>query len=199
MNIQQTLVLVKPDGVQRGHVGDIISRFERIGLKITALKMILPEKDSADRHYALTEEWMQAVYEKAKKKYDENGQEFPYPDYKSYGTDIKNGLVDFLMSGPIVAMVLEGEQAVPLVRKLVGSTEPISSPPGTIRGDFSLDSYSLSNAQNRPLRNLIHASGTVDEAKTEIAVWFTENELHHYEHVLEHALYSPEAFLPGKK
>jgi nucleoside-diphosphate kinase len=196
--LEQTLVLIKPDGVQRGHVGDIISRFEHVGLKITAMKMILPKHEDVDRHYELTEEWMQGVFDKAKKKYADLGQDFPYTDHKAYGGAIKKGLVDFLKSGPIVAMILEGEQAVPLVRKLVGATEPISSPPGTIRGDFSPDSYALSNAQDRPLRNLIHASGTVDEAKKEIAIWFSDEELYHYENVLANVLYDPTYFLPGK-
>lgn len=198
-SLEKTLVLIKPDGVVRGHVGDILSRFERVGLKITAMKMVLPQHDDVDRHYALTEEWMQAVYDKASAKYKELGQDFPFPDHKAYGGAIKKGLVDFLKSGPIIAMVLEGEQAVALVRKLVGATEPMSSAPGTIRGDFSPDSYSLANAQDRPLRNLIHASGTVDEAKFETGIWFTESELHDYEHVLERALYNPEYFLPTQK
>lgn len=198
MNIQQTLVLIKPDGVARGNIGEIISRFERIGLKITAMKMILPKPDEADKHYALTEEWMQGVYTKAKTKYEAAGEAFPYTDHKEYGKVIKDGLVNFLLSGPIVAMVLEGEQAVALVRKLVGATEPMSADPGTIRGDLSPDSYQLANVQNRPLRNLVHASGTVEEAKNEINIWFTEEELHNYEHVMESALYNPEAFLPGK-
>lgn len=196
MNIQQSLVLVKPDGVARGHIGDIITRFEKVGLKITALKMILPKSDEADRHYVLTEEWMQAVYDKASKKYEAEGRAFPFPDYKSYGQSIKDGLVEFLASGPIVAMVVEGEGAVPMIRKIVGATEPASAAPGTIRGDYSPDTYALANEQNRPLRNLVHASGTPDEAQNEIKVWFTEQELHHYEHVLEHVLYNPEAFIP---
>jgi nucleoside-diphosphate kinase len=198
MNIQQTLVLIKPDGVVRGNIGEIISRFERIGLKITAMKMILPKSDEADKHYALTEEWMMGVYTKAKTKYEAAGEAFPYNDHKEYGKMIKDGLVTFLMGGPIVAMVLEGEQAVALVRKLVGATEPMSADPGTIRGDLSPDSYQLANSQNRPLRNLVHASGTVEEAKNEINIWFTEEELHNYEHVMENALYNPKAFLPGK-
>ena len=107
--------------------------------------------------------------------------------------------MEFLKSGPIVALVLEGEQAVALVRKLVGATEPMSAAPGTIRGDYSLDSYALSNTQNRPLRNLIHASGTVDEAKKEIVIWFSREELHRYEHVLANALYDQSFFLPGKE
>jgi nucleoside-diphosphate kinase len=198
MNIQQTLVLIKPDGVARGNIGEIISRFERIGLKITAMKMILPKSEEADKHYALTEEWMQGVYTKAKAKYEAAGETFPYTDHKEYGKVIKDGLVTFLMGGPIVAMVLEGERAVALVRKLVGATEPLSADPGTIRGDLSPDSYQLANSQNRPLRNLVHASGTVEEAQNEINVWFTPEDLHNYEHVLQNALYNPKAFLPGK-
>ena len=197
--LEQTLVLIKPDGVQRGHVGDIMSRFERVGLKLTALKMILPQHEDVNKHYALTEEWMQGVFEKASKKYAELGQTFPFADHKAYGQSIKDGLVEFLKAGPIVAMVLEGEQAVVLVRKLVGATEPMSAAPGTIRGDFSPDSYGLANAQNRPIRNLINASGTVEEAQNEIKIWFTDAELHQYEHVLERALYNPEYFLPTKK
>lgn len=193
--MQKTLVLVKPDGVQRGLVGEILQRFEKVGLKITALKMVHPSREDVDRHYALTEEWMRTVYEKAKAKYEANNQTFPFADHIAYGTEIKRGLVDFLKSSPVVAMVLEGEQAVPLVRKIVGATEPASSLPGTIRGDLSHDTYALSNSQNRPLRNLIHASGTVDEANQEIPIWFTDVELYKYEHVNDRVQYDPKWFL----
>ncbi len=193
--MQQTLVLIKPDGVQRGLIGEIIQRFERVGLKLIALKMVHPTHEDVDKHYALTEEWMRAVYEKAKTKYEADKKPFPFPDHIAYGMEIKRGLVEFLKSAPIVAMVLEGEQAVPLVRKLVGGTEPSSANPGTIRGDFSHDTYVLSNAQNRPLRNLIHASGNEQEAKQEIAVWFTNEELYKYEHVNDRVQYDPEWFL----
>ena len=193
--MEKTLVLIKPDGVQRGYIGEIISRFEHVGLKMTAMKMVHPSHEDVDKHYALTEEWMLAVYSKAKAKYEANGQDFPFADHIAYGTEIKRGLVDFLKSSPVVAMVLEGEMAVSLVRKLVGSTEPASSAPGTIRGDLSHDTYALSNAQSRPLRNLIHASGTVDEAKQEIPVWFTETELYKYEHVNDRVQYDPKWFL----
>lgn len=194
--MEQTLVLIKPDGVQRGLIGQIIERLERVGLKVTAMKMVHPKRDDVDKHYALTEEWMKSVYDKAKAKYEANGQPFNYPDHIAYGTEIKNGLVDFLVSAPIVAMVLEGEKSVSLVRKIVGATEPASSAPGTIRGDFSHDTYSLSNEQGRPLRNLIHASGSVDEAKYEIPLWFTDMELHDYEHVNDRVQYDPKWFLP---
>lgn len=195
MNLEQTLVLIKPDGVQRGLVGEIISRFESAGLKLTALKMVHASHEDVDKHYALTEDWMKAVYEKAKSKYESTGQAFPYSDHVAYGTEIKNGLITFLKSAPIIAMVIEGEKSVSLVRKLVGSTEPASSAPGTIRGDLSHDTYALSNEQNRPLRNLIHASGTVEEANNEIAIWFTDVELHKYEHVNDRVQYDPKWFL----
>lgn len=194
-NLEQTLVLIKPDGVQRGLVGEIMKRFENVGLKIVSLKMVHASHEDVDQHYALTEEWMKGVFEKAKAKYEAVGEEFKYADHIAYGTEIKNGLVNFLKSAPIIAMVLEGEKAVSLVRKLVGATEPASSAPGTIRGDLSHDTYALSNAQNRPLRNLIHASGTVDEAKNEIPVWFTDAELYKYEHVNDRVQYDPAWFL----
>jgi len=194
--MEKTLVLIKPDGVSRAKVGDIISRFENVGLKICALKMVHPKKEDVDKHYALTEEWMQAVYSKAKTKYEAEGKDFPYPDHKAYGGEIKRGLVDFLRSAPIIAMVLEGETAIPLVRKLVGATEPASSAPGTIRGDLSHDTYALSNSQNRPLRNLVHASGNAEEAANEIKIWFTDDELYAYEHVNDKAQYDPTWFLP---
>ncbi len=197
--MERTLILIKPDGVERGHVGDILSRMEKVGLKIAGMKMVWPKRDDVDRHYTLTDEWVQGVFAKAKQKYDALGQAFPYSEAKEYGAAIKAGLMEFLQSGPVVAMVLEGEQSIALVRKLVGATEPASAPPGTIRGDFSLDSYALSNGQNRPLRNLIHASGTAEEARNEIAVWFAADELHEYDHALTNILYSPTHFMPKER
>jgi nucleoside-diphosphate kinase len=192
--MEQTLVLVKPDGVQRSLIGAILARLERVGLKVVALKMVQPTKDQTDKHYALTEEWMKAVYDKAKAKYELLGQDFPYPDHVAYGTSIKNGLISFLVSGPVVAMVLEGEQAVSLTRKIVGATEPASSAPGTIRGDLSLDTYALSNEQNRPLRNLIHASGNIEEAKNEIPLWFVPSELYKVNAALDPIQYDEHRF-----
>lgn len=196
--MERTLVLIKPDGVERGHVGDILARFERVGLKLAGMKMVWPKKGDVDRHYTLTDEWVEGVYTKAKQKYEALGQAFPYSNAKTYGAAIKAGLMEFLQSGPVVAIVLEGEQSVALVRKLVGATEPAAAAPGTIRGDFSLDSYALSNSQNRPLRNLIHASGTTEEAQNEIAVWFRPDELHEYNHALSSILYNPTYFTPKK-
>jgi len=196
--MEKSLVLVKPDGVARGVVGEILARFEKVGLKITALKMVWPERDQVDRHYALTEEWMKGVYDKAKKKFDAMGQKFPYKTHQEYGAYIKKGLIDFILSGPVVAMVLEGQEAVSLVRKMVGATEPMGSAPGTIRGDYSLDSYALSNSQDRPLRNLVHASGTVAEGESETALWFKPKEILQYKHVLDGVLYGGDYFKPKK-
>lgn len=195
MNIEKTLVLIKPDGVQRGLIGKIISRFEDVGLKLGAMKMVHPSEDDVDKHYVLTEEWMQGVFEKAKAKYESNGEHFPFKDHLEYGGAIKRGLVSFLKSAPLVALVVEGEMAVSLVRKLVGATEPASALPGTIRGDFSHDTYALANGQDRAIRNLIHASGTVEEAESEIKLWFTDTELHKYEHVNDRVQYDPEWFM----
>ena len=195
LSLQRTLILLKPDAVQRGLIGEIIGRFERVGLKMIAIKMVHAAKEDVDQHYALTEEWMRGVFEKAKSKYDASGQTFPWSDHVAYGKEIKRGLMEFLMAAPIIAMVWEGESAVAVVRKLVGTTEPAGSPPGTIRGDLARDSYALSNGQNRPLRNLIHASGTAEEAAQEMAVWFTETELYKYEHVNDRVQYDPNWFV----
>ena len=195
ISLQRTLILLKPDAVQRGLIGEIIGRFERAGLKMVAIKMVHAAKEDVDQHYALTEDWMRGVFEKAKAKYEAAGQSFPWTDHSAYGKEIKRGLMDFLMAAPILAMVWEGEGAVAVVRKMVGSTEPASSPAGTIRGDLAHDSYALSNGQNRPLRNLIHASGTAEEAAQEMAVWFTDTELYKYEHVNDHVLYDANWFV----
>ena len=175
--MEQTLILVKPDGVQRSLNGAIISRLETVGLKLVAIKMVQATREQADTHYALTEDWMKMVFEKSKAKYESQGKAFEFTDHVAYGTSIKNGLVEFLCAAPVVAAIFEGEQAVSLVRKIVGATEPASSAPGTLRGDYCLDTYALSNAQNRPIRNLIHASGTVAEAEFEKKIWFRQDEI----------------------
>lgn len=193
MQTERSLVLAKPDALQRGLVGELISRCERIGMKLVAIKMVRPTAPDADKHYNLTEEWGKAVFNKAKAGYEEQGKEFPYESWEEYSKFIKDGLIEYLQAGPIVAMVWEGVGAVKLIRKLVGKTDPYSSEPGTYRGDYAIDSFNMANEQNRPIRNLVHASGEVDEAKHEIGVWFTEEELHGFEHVLERIMYDPNA------
>lgn len=181
MHKEKSLILIKPDAVQRGLIGKIIARFEDAGLKIVGMKMILADDEKANKHYHLEEEWAKQVYEKTKKVYEKDGKKFEYKDHKEHGSMIQSWLVEFLKEGPVVALVLEGPHAIELVRKIVGATEPRQAAPGTIRGDLaSVESYALADNKKRVLRNLIHASDTVANAKREIAVWFAENELYHY-------------------
>jgi nucleoside-diphosphate kinase len=155
--IERSLVIFKPDAVQRGIVGEILTRFERVGLKIVGTKMASPDAE----HYA--------------KHYEEIGK------LKTrIGETVYNNTLEMMAEGPVIAVVLEGVEAAALIRKLVGSTEPKSSAPGTIRGDYSHVSYAYSDAANKALRNIIHASGDADEAKQEIALWFADDELFDY-------------------
>ncbi len=181
MIVEHTLVLLKPDAVQRGLMGKIMTRFEDAGLKIVAMKMLRASQDQVNNHYPFDEIWAKQVYDKTKKVYEEKGQKFEYEDHIEHGQTIRKWLMDFLMEGPILAMVLEGPHAIEIVRKMVGSTEPRQSAPGTLRGDFAVvESYALADTKKRPLRNLIHASDTVENAQREIAVWFDNHEIQKY-------------------
>ena len=155
--IERTLILYKPDAIQRGVVGEILTRFERVGLKIIGTKMIFPDRDHYYKHY---EEIGQVITRRGQKVFDNN--------------------LEVMIAGPVIAMVLEGIEAVELVRKLVGSTEPKSSAPGTIRGDFSHMSYGYGDAEDKAIPNLIHASGDLADAKQEIPHWFSDDELFDY-------------------
>jgi nucleoside-diphosphate kinase len=151
--MERTLVLLKPDAVDRGLIGEIITRFEKVGLKIAGLKMVWPEKEHAAKHY--TEDLA-----------------------KRRGQAVRDLMIAMISSGPVVAMVLEGVEAVEIVRKIVGTTEPKSAAPGTIRGDYSHVSFKHADEKKIGVYNLVHASGNLEDAKAEIPVWFTEKELH---------------------
>lgn len=186
MMIEKTLVLLKPDAIQRSLAGKIISRFEDMGLKIAGMKMVWADEKQALKHYPLDEEWAKNLFEKTKKVYDKEGKKLNYKDHIEMGKTIQNWLTNFLREGPIMALVIEGPYAVELVRKIVGSTEPRQAPPGTIRGDFaSVESYSLADDKKRVLRNLIHASDTLENAQREIKVWFKDEEIHNYNKELD--------------
>lgn len=186
--MEKTFVIVKPDAIQRGIIGDIISRFEKVGLKIVAAKMIVADRNTLDKHYpADRTEFLKGIGQNTLRSYDEMGldpkTQFSDLDPVKIGTQVREWLVDFMMSGPVLAMVLEGPHAIEIVRKIVGTTLPQKSAPGTIRGDYSFDSSFLANTGNRPIRNLIHASGNAEEADTEIGLWFSESEIHDYDTV----------------
>ncbi len=177
---ERTLVLIKPDGVQRGLVGEIIKRFEQRGLKISALKMVEGGEEQIGKHYAEDIGWLKSVGKKTRKSFAEKGIEMEEAD-ESIGRRIRAWLMNYVSSGPVVAMVVEGNHAIEVVRKITGATEPRTAPAGTIRGDFSIDSYMLGDNLKRPVKNLIHASGNKKEAENEIHVWFSEDEIYDYE------------------
>lgn len=157
-DVEQTLIIFKPDALQRGLVGDILTRFEKVGLKIVGVKMIAPTRDHYYKHY---EEIGQMVTRRGQDKFDIT--------------------LEMMVEGPVIAMVLRGVEAVALVRKLVGGTEPKSALPGTIRGDFSHMSFGYADNKGKGIPNLIHASGDPEEAEKEIDHWFADSELYDYQ------------------
>lgn len=186
---EKTLVIIKPDGIQRTLVGEIISRYERIGLKLIGLKILVPKEDQVHSHYTVDPEWIQKTGEKAISAYEKKGQNPPSTDPLEVGNKVLGNLKKYLTSGPVVAMVWQGAHAVEVIRKITGGTEPRSSDVGTIRGDFVLDSYQMADTDSRAIRNLIHASGSVEEAEKEIELWFSGSEILNYRLVQEQIIY----------
>ena len=189
---ERTLVIVKPDGIQRALIGEIMRRYERLGLKLVALKMLVPTEKMIEEHYLLDPEWKKNVGEKAIASYQKKGEAPPSLDPIEVGNQVVGRLKGYMTSGPVIAMVWEGAHAVELVRKITGGTEPRSAAIGTIRGDFVPDSYQIADAAHRAIRNLIHASGSVAEAQMEIPHWFREDELISYSVPHEATLYDPD-------
>lgn len=186
---ERTLVIIKPDGVQRSLIGEIIKRYERAGLKMVALKMLVSNEAQVEKHYLIDPEWIQKVGEKSIASYAKKGLEPPTNDPKELGNRVLARLKKYMTSGPVIAMIWQGNQAVGIVRKITGGTEPLTSDVGTIRGDFTMDSYQIADMDNRPIRNLIHASGALDEAAKEIELWFAPAEIIGYRLVQEQILY----------
>lgn len=174
--METTFVLLKPDAVSRGLIGEIISIFERTGLKIEKMQMLTPSRELASAHYPDTQEWYSIVGGKTIEGYRLVGKdvliELGTDDVVEIGKMVKSWLVDFLSGGKVIAMVLSGNSAVKNVRRLCGHTLPIMAAPGSIRGKYSLDSPDAANAEQRPVHNLVHASGEIEEAETEIRLWF---------------------------
>lgn len=177
--MERTMVFVKPDGVMRGLTGEIIARIERSTLKLIGLKMLVASKEFAGKHYADNEGWYKSVGEKALAAAEKRGEKLDMEPIE-IGKLVRSRLMDFISMGPVVAMVFEGNNAVAKVRAIVGATSPEQAAPGTVRGDFSTDSFSYADSSGRPIQNLIHASGDVEEGKREIALWFKKDELFTY-------------------
>ena len=182
---ERTLVIIKPDGVQRGLIGEIIKRYESVGLKLVAMKMLVPEEAHVEAHYTLDRNWRRITGEKTIKSYREKGLTPPSEDPLEITAIILKNLKKYLTCGPIVAMVWEGAHAVDIIRKITGGTEPLSSDVGTIRGDYSADSPAAANMDKRPVHNIVHASETPQEARHEIKYWFTKKEIHDYKRAEE--------------
>lgn len=180
--IEKTLILIKPDGVKRALVGEIIKRLERAGLKLVAIKMIKPSKNLVEKHYPDNRrEFIEGMGKKTLANYHELdidaktqlGTDNPY----QIGLIIRKWLIEMIVDKPVVAMVFEGPLAISLARKITGNTLPFLAQPGTIRGDFSFDSSALANLQQRAIKNLVHASGSKEEAEYEIPLWFSQEEI----------------------
>lgn len=178
---QKTVIIFKHDAVARGLMGEMMKRFERVGLKLVAFKFIQAEKDRAVKHYPSEEAWFRTVGDRTLAEYQEKKldpmKEIGTNDPVEIGKLVKKWNVEYLTEGPVLAMVWEGYDAIKQARKIVGSTNPSVAIPGTIRGDFSIDNAELANALRRPFRNLIHASGNEEEALNEISLWFDASEL----------------------
>jgi len=187
---ERTLVIIKPDGVQRTLIGEIVSRYERMGLKLVGLKIEVPTEDLIEKHYTLEPSWKETAGKKAIESYTKKGETPPSKDPIEVGNKIIYTLKRYMTSGPVVAMVWQGAHAVEVIRKITGTTEPRSSDVGTIRGDFVLDSYQMADTDERAIRNLIHASGTIGEAENEIKLWFNNEDLIDYKLVQEQIIYS---------
>lgn len=181
---EQTIVLIKPDGVKRGIIGEVIARFERVGLKILAAKLIWVDKTLVGKHYKDDRDYHRGVGIRTLENYKKYGldpkEKLGTKDPVEIGKLVRKWNMEFLSSGPVLAVIFEGPDAISIVRKMIGHTYPAESLPGTIRGDYSLESVYLANNQSRAIKNLIHASGSKEEAEFERKLWFKEDEIYSY-------------------
>jgi len=182
---EQTFVMVKPDGVMRGLMGEVIKRIEQRGLKVVALKMVHPSHEHFDAFYPKNDEWVERLGQKGLKtfaEYNLDAKEYMgTDDAMEIGKDVRKALIDFMVLGPVVPMVVEGIHAISIFRKLAGATLPIFAEPGTIRGDYSIDAPTAANLEKRGIFNIVHASETPEEAAHEVKHWFKPEEIFDYD------------------
>ena len=182
--MERTVVLIKPDGVKRGLVGEVLSRFEKMGLKIVAMKMVQADFEVLGKHYKDDEEYLKSLGKKTLKTYEEYGKDaggdLGTTDPLKLGKMVREWTVNYVGSGPVVAILLEGKHSVDNVRGIAGPTMPVNAPAGTIRGDLATDSAAYANAEKRGVENIVHVSGTVEEAKFEENLWFRKDDIHSY-------------------
>lgn len=190
---EKTVLIIKPDGVKRGLIGEIITRVERRGLKIIALEMIWASKDQVNEHYPKEEAWIKRIGEKTLKNY-ENFKMDPKEilgtnDPLEIGTQVRGWLIDYLSSGPMVKMVVKGIHSIDMIRKMAGKTLPAEAEMGTIRGDFSVDSSTAANRDKRSIHNLVHASENTGEAEHEMGFWFAAEDIYDYKRAEEDIMF----------
>lgn len=190
---ERTLVLVKPDGVMRGLSGEVISRIEQRGLKVVALKMVQVDRKHLEKHFPSDPEWAARLGDKGLKTFAEYKldpkEHMGTDDRVKIGQKVKESLFEYMASGPIVAVVVEGIHAIDMVRKIAGDTLPVFAAIGSVRGDYSVDSPAVANVEGRAIKNLMHASETPEEAKHEIDLWFAKDEIHDYKRSDEDVAY----------
>lgn len=190
---EKSFLLIKPDGVARGLSGEIIRRIEQRGLKIIALSMVKADKKKIDGHYPKDEKWIRRLGEKTLETYEKYGydvkKELGTTDAMEIGKMVRGWTLDFMASGPLVKMIVQGVHAVDMVRKICGNTMPALADAGTIRGDYSTDSAALANASKRAVKNIVHASETPEEAVHEIKYWFKADEIYDYKRGDEDIIY----------
>ncbi|MCD6500512.1 nucleoside-diphosphate kinase [bacterium] len=190
---ERTVVLIKPDGVKRGLIGEIISRIEKRGLKIIALEMFRATPAQIDGHYPLDEKWIKRLGGKTLKNYRDYGfdakKELGTDDPIEIGKMVRDWLIDYMTSGPMVKMVVEGVHAIEMARKIAGSSMPSEAEMGTIRGDFSVDDATAANRDKRAIHNIVHASETPEEAKHELNFWFAAEDIFDYKRAEEDIMF----------
>jgi nucleoside-diphosphate kinase len=185
---ERSLVILKPDAIQRSLMGEIIKRIERVGLKFVAMKFTILDEETLWKHYNKDDAWFEKKGGNIVREMEERGMTIEKPAIE-YGKDILRHLINFMTSGPVLAMIVEGNGATGIVAKIVGGTEPLTADIGTIRADYTIDSYALAGLDGRAVRNLVHCSENPAEAEREIALWFAEKEVIKYRLVQDAILY----------
>ncbi|MEF8847112.1 MAG: nucleoside-diphosphate kinase [Candidatus Paceibacterota bacterium] len=190
---EKTVLLIKPDGVKRGLIGEIVSRVEEHGLKITAMEMIQATPDQVDEHYPKDDKWIKRLGENTFRSFNEYGLDVEEgmgtTDKEEIGKEVRSWLIDYLTAGPMVKMIVQGNHAISMIRKIAGSSLPSEAENGTIRGDLSVDSAAAANSDQRAIHNIVHASEDEEEAEHELKFWFSPEEIHDYERVEEKVMF----------
>lgn len=185
---ERTFAMLKPDAVQRSLMGDILGRFERAGLKVIGVKFVLANEKKLWEHYNKDDAWFLKKGTKIVEDKTAAGQKIE-KEAIEYGKDIIGALVKYMTAGPVLMLAIEGNESIAAVKKLVGSTEPATSDVGTIRGDYTTDSYAICSVDDRAVRNLMHCSDNKEDAARELELWFSKDELVDYRLLVEEMLY----------